>query len=121
MGKCLGMGLKIALASSADPSKIKINLAEIGIPEETFHAIVSGLDLEHKKPAPDIFLKAAERLEVSPQECLVIEDAVSGVAAGKAAGAKVLALTTSFAAEQLAGADWIAQSLHEAGEDIFNW
>jgi beta-phosphoglucomutase len=121
MGRCLGMGLKIALASSADPSKIKINLAEIGIPEETFHAIVSGLDLEHKKPAPDIFLKAAERLEVSPQECLVIEDAVSGVAAGKAAGAKVLALTTSFAAEQLAGADWIAQSLHEAGEDIFNW
>ncbi len=121
MGKCLSMGLMIALASSADPSKIKINLAEIGIPEETFHAIVSGLDLEHKKPAPDIFLKAAERLGVSPQECLVIEDAVSGVAAGKAAGAKVLAVTTSFPAEKLAGADWIAGSLMDADEALFDW
>jgi beta-phosphoglucomutase len=121
IGRCLDMGLKIAVASSADPVKISINLAEIGIPEKTFHAIVSGLDIEHKKPAPDIFLKAAEKLGVSAADCLVIEDAVSGVAAGKAAGARVLALTTSFSAEELSGADWIAASLPEAGEEIFNW
>lgn len=121
IGRCLAMGLKIAVASSADPVKISINLAEIGIPGETFHSIVSGLDIEHKKPAPDIFLKAAENLGVDPSECLVIEDAISGVAAGKASGAKVLALTTSFTAEALSAADWIAPSLPEADEAIFNW
>ena len=121
MGRCLSMGLKIAVASSADPVKISINLAEIGIPESTFQSIVSGLDIEHKKPAPDIFLKAAEELGVHASDCLVIEDAVSGVAAGKAAGSRVLALTTSFSAEELSAADWIAASLSEAGEEIFNW
>jgi len=121
IGRCLSMGLRIAVASSADPVKISINLAEIGIPEETFHTIVSGLDIENKKPAPDIFLKAAENLGIDPSECLVIEDAISGVAAGKAAGAKVLALTTSFTAEELSAADWIAPSLSEAEDDIFSW
>lgn len=119
--KCLSLGLKIAVASSADLVKVKINLAEIGIPAETFHSIVSGLDVEHKKPAPDVFLKAAENLGVGAKDCLVIEDAVSGVAAGKAAGAKVLALTTSFSREELSQADWIAATLPEADEAIFNW
>ncbi len=121
IGRCLSMGLRIAVASSADPTKIKINLAEIGIPEATFHTIVSGLDIKHKKPAPDIFLKAAEMLGVNPEECLVIEDAISGVAAGKAAGAKVLALTTSFTADALSEADWIAPSLPEADEAVLQW
>ncbi len=119
--KCLSMGLKIAVASSADPIKVSINLAEIGIPEETFHSIVSGLDTVHKKPAPDVFLKAAENLGVNPEECLVVEDAISGVTAGKAAGAKVLALTTSFSEEELSEADWIAASLQEADDAIFKW
>jgi beta-phosphoglucomutase len=121
IGRCQSEGLKLALASSADPIKIRINLAEIGIPADAFHTIVSGLDIEHKKPAPDIFLKAAENLGVNPEECLVIEDAVSGVAAGKAAGARVLALTTSFPAEALSAADWIASSLSEADQSVFNW
>ncbi|MBN1853019.1 MAG: HAD-IA family hydrolase [Pirellulales bacterium] len=111
--KCHAFGLKMALASSADPTKICINLAEIGIPQDTFHTIVSGLDIEHKKPAPDIFLRAAANLGIEPEDCLVIEDAISGVTAGKAAGAKVLALTTTFAKEELSQADWIAESLVE--------
>lgn len=119
--RCLSLGLKIAVASSADSVKVSINLAEIGIPEETFHSIVSGLDVENKKPAPDVFLKAAENMGVSAKDCLVIEDAISGVAAGKAAGAKVLALTTSFSREELSEADWIAATLPEANEAIFNW
>lgn len=119
--KCRSLGLKLALASSADPTKININLKEIGIPGEFFQTIVSGLDIEHKKPAPDIFLRAAENLRVDPSECLVIEDAISGVAAGKAAGARVLALTTSFLAEELSEADWIAASLPEAGDEILDW
>jgi len=114
---CLDRGLKIALASSADRIKVEINLAETGIPQDTFHTILSGLDVEHKKPAPDIFLKAAENLGVDPMDCLVVEDAISGVTAGKAAGAKVLALTTSFNADDLSHADWIMGTLADAVKD----
>jgi beta-phosphoglucomutase len=109
------------VASSADPTKVAINLEEIGIPSSTFETVVTGLDIEHRKPAPDIFLKAAEKLDVDPAECLVVEDAISGVAAGKAAGARVLALTTSFSAEDLSGADWIASLLTEVGDEVLEW
>lgn len=119
--KCHSHGLKMAVASSADLAKVEVNLAEIGIPASTFGTVVTGLDIEHKKPAPDIFLKAAEDLGVHPSECLVIEDAISGVTAGKAAGAKVLALTTSFSAEELSEADWIAPLLSHAGDEVFQW
>jgi beta-phosphoglucomutase len=118
---CLERGLKIAVASSADPPKVQINLREIGIPADTFHTVVTGLDVAHKKPAPDIFLRAAQNLGVDPRKCLVIEDAVSGVEAGKAAGARVLALTTSFTAEKLAAADWISDSLTSVPEEVFAW
>ncbi len=64
------------------------------------------------KPFPDVFILADERLGLKPEECLVIEDAVSGIAAGKAAGAKCLALTTSFPADKLSQADWICEHLH---------
>jgi len=118
---CLDRGLKIAVASSADPTKVMINLKEIGIPAHTFGAVVTGLDVIHKKPAPDVFLEAASRLGLDPAHCLVIEDAVSGVAAGKAAGSKVLALTTSFSAEQLQAADFIAPGLWQVPPAIFTW
>lgn len=119
--KCQEQGLKLAVASSADPVKVQINLEEMGIERETFHAIVTGLDIEHKKPAPDIFLKAAEMVGVDPECCLVVEDAISGVAAGKAAGARVLGLTTSFSPEELAAADWITVTLATAGDEVLEW
>lgn len=109
--QCKKNGLKIAVASSADRVKIEINLREIGLPTSTFDAIVSGEDVERKKPFPDIYLQAAAKLNLKPQDCIVVEDAVSGVAAAKAAGAKCLALTTSFDAEKLAAADFIKPSL----------
>ena len=119
--KCRRRGLKLAVASSADPPKVNINLEEIGIPASTFGTVVTGLDIEHKKPSPDIFLKAAENLGVDASECLVIEDAISGVAAGKAAGAKVLALTTSFSREELSEADWISGLLTDVGDEVLDW
>ncbi len=119
--KCQSRGLKMAVASSADPTKVYINLEEIGIPPSTFGSVVTGLDIERKKPSPDIFLKAAENLAVRVSDCLVIEDAVSGVTAGKAAGARVLALTTSFSAQELSAADWIAPLLSEVGDEVLDW
>ncbi len=119
--KCQEQGLKLAVASSADPVKVHINLEEMGIDRGTFQAIVTGLDIEHKKPAPDIFLKAAEMVGADPSRCLVVEDAISGVAAGKAARARVLGLTTSFSPDELAGADWITATLATAGDEVLEW
>jgi HAD superfamily hydrolase (TIGR01509 family) len=119
--KCRSRGLKMAVASSADPSKVNVNLQEIGIPGSTFGSVVTGLDIEHKKPAPDIFLKAAANLGVDASNCLVIEDAISGVDAGLAAGARVLALTTSFSAKELKRAHWIAPLLSDVGDEVLDW
>ena len=121
IGKCRKRGLKIAVASSADPVKVNINLEEIGLELDLFQAVVTGLDIEHKKPAPDIFLKAAQLVNANPGHCLVVEDAISGVAAGKAAGARVLALTTSFSPVELSGADWISETLATAGDEVLEW
>ena len=88
------------------------------MPPDYFDAIVVGEDVSHKKPAPDIFLLAANRLKLKPEECLVVEDAVSGVAAAKAAGSRCLALTTSFCQEELAQADLFATDLSHV-EGVF--
>jgi HAD superfamily hydrolase (TIGR01509 family) len=121
IAKARNRGLKLALASSADLIKIEINLREIGVVPETFDAIVSGQDVVRKKPDPEIFLTAAERLGLAPEECLVVEDAVNGVAAAKAAGMRCLAITTSFTKEDLSGADWFAPNLAYAPDDVLNW
>ncbi len=119
--KCKTKGLKIAVATSADHIKMVINLKELDIPVETFDATVNGLEIEHKKPAPDIFLKAADKLGVNPHNCLIVEDAVSGVEAARAAGGRVLALTTTFTEDELSEADWIAENLSKAPAEVLLW
>ena len=118
LNECRSRRLKVAVASSADSIKVEGNLHEIGLPPDTFDAIVNGSQVERKKPAPDIFLTAARRLGLSPEVCLIVEDAVAGVAAAKAAGARCLALTTSFPADRLTAADWIVADLAHAPADI---
>jgi len=121
IGRCRRRGLKLALATSADEVKMLVNLREIGVPLETFDAVAHGLEVEHKKPSPDIFLMAAKKLGVPAGHCLVVEDAINGVAAAKAAGARCLALLTVFPPEKLTRADWIAPSLAEAPDDVLDW
>jgi len=119
--KCRTKGLKIAVATSADKVKMEINLHEIGLPAETFDATVNGLEIERKKPFPDIFILAATKLGLSAQECLVVEDAINGVEAAKAAGAHCLGLTTSFSCIELSKADWVATTLKFAPDEVLSW
>jgi HAD superfamily hydrolase (TIGR01509 family) len=119
--KCRSKDLKLALATAADQIKMQVNLREIGLPVETFDAAVNALDVERKKPDPEIFLLAAEKIGLAASDCLVVEDSVNGVAAGKAAGAKCLGLTTSFEAEKLSAADWIARDLSAAPDSCLAW
>ncbi|MDC0309722.1 HAD family phosphatase [bacterium] len=82
-----------------------------------FRCTASSEDVEKPKPAPDTFLLAARRLGVMPKKCCVIEDTVSGVLAGKAAGMTVLAITNTFKANALeqAGADQVFQTYEDIG------
>lgn len=121
IAQCKSKGLKIAVATSADKVKMETNLREIGLPESVFDATVNGLEVGRKKPDPEVFQKAAAKLGLRPEECLVVEDAVNGVAAGKAAGAKVLGLMTSFSAEELSQADWVAKDLASVPSEVLCW
>lgn len=118
---CRGKGLLLALATSADKIKMEINLKAIGLSSDSFHSTVNGLEVERKKPFPDIYIKASDDLGLKPEECLVIEDAVSGIRAAKAAGCRSLAITTSFKREELFEADWICDSLLNVPEESLIW
>jgi HAD superfamily hydrolase (TIGR01509 family) len=121
--RCRELGFKTALGTSTDYIKMTINLKEIGfVPnEQFFDALVNGLDVERKKPFPDIFLEAARRINITPEHCWVIEDSVGGIQAAKAAGMRCLALLTTFNEENVknAGPDMIVQDLSCISPEIF--
>lgn len=108
---CRQAGLRVAVASSADRIKIDANLRKIGLPPETWDAIVTGDDVEHKKPAPDIFLAAARKLDLAAGECVVLEDAVNGIEAARAAGMRCVAVAQSFPAEKLSEAELVRSGI----------
>lgn len=113
ISRCHDKKIKLAVATSADLVKLNGNLAEIGLPTVLFDALVCGNDIRRKKPDPEIFLLAADKLKLPPENCLVIEDAPSGLKAAKAAGMFALGITSSFdpASLKSAGADWTAPDL----------
>lgn len=118
---CTDRGFKLALATSADRVKMTANLNEIGIPVSKFQATVNGLDVVNKKPFPDIYIMAAGKIGLKSEECLVVEDAVSGIKAAKSAGCRCLAVATSFNRSRLHEADWICDSLKNVPEEALNW
>lgn len=81
-------GLRTAVASSTDYEGIVCALKPCGVLERMAF-VLTGEDMAHGKPAPDIYLAAAERLGVDPAECIVVEDSDRGIAAGRAAGMRV--------------------------------
>jgi beta-phosphoglucomutase len=108
---CRRVGLRVAVASSADEVKIVANLRQIGLPPDTWDAVVTGDDVAAKKPAPDIFLAAASKLGLAPEQCTVVEDAVNGVQAAKAAAMRCVAVAQTFPAAHLQGADLVRQDV----------
>jgi HAD superfamily hydrolase (TIGR01509 family) len=78
-----------------------------------FQLCVSASDVAHGKPAPDIFLHTAQLLKVDPARCCVIEDSPAGVAAARAAGMDVIAITNSVSHAKLSEATWVVASYGE--------
>ena len=99
-----GRGIAMALATSAPEPNVAHTLRELEL-EDAFPVIVRGDQVPRGKPAPDVFIEAARRLNVAPADCLVFEDAPMGIAAARAAGMPVVALTTSFPAGHFASLD----------------
>ena len=86
---------KVAVASSSNMDHIINNMEKTGL-KKYIDEFASGAEVENGTPAPDIFLLAAERLGVKPEECLVLEDSKAGVLAGSSAGAKVIMVPDMF-------------------------
>ena len=96
-----GMGLTLAVCSAADLRKVRYNLMAIGVEETIFSALVTGSDVARKKPFPDIYLEGARRIGTDPEDCLVIEDAISGIQAAHAAGMDAVGVPTTFSQQVL--------------------
>lgn len=88
-------GMRIGVASSSILPWVEVCLARIGL-EDAFDDITTGTDVDNGKPAPDIYLLAAERLSVNPRDCLAIEDAPAGILSAKAAGMECWAVRTAY-------------------------
>jgi len=138
MQNIYNIDLKCAVASASDLVKVKVNIKKIklgksikivttdvghddpGVPQKRPLYVITGTDVKNKKPDPEIFLKAAETAGISPENTIVIEDAISGVKAAKAAGMTCIGVTTSFNRRILfdAGADYVINRLYDAFDII---
>jgi HAD superfamily hydrolase (TIGR01509 family) len=112
----LSSGMKIAIASSSHKPHIEIKLRRSGL-SEYFDTVLSADEVENPKPGPDIYLLAAERLGLRPEECIAFEDTGKGVAAAKAAGIPCAGIRHPNSGPQdLSAADVVVDSLKEAAE-----
>ena len=105
-------GVPCAVASSTHRENIEAIFDVIGV-REYFAAVVTAEDVAHGKPDPEVFLKSAARIAREPRCCVVFEDAHVGIAAGRAAGARVVAVATTNPLESLGEADLAVASLEE--------
>jgi HAD superfamily hydrolase (TIGR01509 family) len=106
----------VAIATSADLEKSREVLKSTKIPYDRM-VYVTGNDVARKKPDPDIFLAAADRMALEPGRCAVIEDSPDGVAAAKAAGMACVAVTNTVDAGKLSAADVICESVEQIALD----
>ncbi|EKD51226.1 MAG: glycoprotease family protein/hydrolase, beta-phosphoglucomutase family [uncultured bacterium] len=105
-------GIRMAVGSSGTRPNVLLVLEALRL-TDLISAYVCGDDVKRGKPAPDVFLLAAQKMGVAPQFCVVIEDAVMGIKAAKTAGMQCVAITTTTTREHLHEADMIVDSFTE--------
>ena len=109
------LGVKMALATAAPVTNMKFILDGLDL-RRFFDAITTAADVSHGKPNPEIFLTSAEKLDVTPKNCLVFEDAVGGFEAAHRAGMKSIGISTVNSIEDILRLD----SVVEAKKDFTN-
>ena len=105
-------GFKLAVGSSGPSENVAMVLDLLNV-RDAFAALSTGDEVKEGKPHPAIFLNAAQKLQLPPAQCAVIEDAPQGIEAAHAAGMLAIAIPTSRKAAELTPADWLAASLKE--------
>lgn len=108
-------GWRQAVASSAPPANIEVILESLQV-SDCFQAFVSAEEVPHGKPAPDVFLLAAERVGVPPSRCVVVEDAPAGVEAGRRGGMRTIGIASM---NRTLDADIVVPSLDRLPADAF--
>jgi beta-phosphoglucomutase len=112
-------GFRLAVGSSGPPENVNLVLDRLDV-RQLFGAVVTGRDVTRGKPDPQVFLTAAQRLQVAPDRCVVVEDAPGGVAAAKAAAMANIGLTsTGRSPQMLEAADLVVGSLSELSPEVF--
>jgi beta-phosphoglucomutase len=102
----LDAGIAVGVGSSAPPENIAFTLDGLDL-RKYFAAIVNGSEVSVGKPAPEVYLKLAEKLGAKAEDSIVLEDALSGIEAGKNAGAKVIGLATTHPAHEISHSDLV--------------
>ncbi len=105
-----GVGAPVCVASSSEPARIRMSLDVTGLLPFFEPHLYSATMVEHGKPAPDLFLHAAQQMGVDPQRCVVVEDSVFGIEAGLAAGMTVIGLSAASHCDTA-----YRERLHKAG------
>lgn len=108
---------RVAIATSGTLEKSRAVLEAAKVPYRKM-VYINGNDVKNKKPDPELFLLAAERIGIEPANCVVIEDAPNGIQAAKAAGARCIAVTNSTIAANLREADLVCDSLEQINLDM---
>jgi beta-phosphoglucomutase len=98
--ECHAQGIPMAVASAAIAKNVSFLIRALGL-ASYFRATLSAEDISHPKPDPEIYLKTAAKLAVSPAECAVFEDSFVGIKAAKNAGMKCVAIASTFSAGDL--------------------
>ncbi len=111
-------GFRLAIGSSAPRANLDVFWGPLGL-ADYFQATVTKEQVVEGKPSPETFLKAAGMLSLAPQRCVVVEDALHGVQAARAAGMPVVAVTTTRSRAELAHADRVVDSLAELSAEDF--
>ncbi len=93
--ECREKGMKLGIATS-NSRELVDNITEVHGLDNYFSCIMTACEVAHGKPAPDIYLAVAERLKVAPEKCLVFEDIIPGIMAGKNAGMEVCAVEDAY-------------------------
>ncbi len=112
MNELVANNVPLALTTSAPPANVEFLMQHIPV-KHNFRIILDERSVTNGKPHPEIYLKAAAALQLPNSRCIVIEDSLSGIAAGKAAGSKVIGITTTHTDDELADADLIADNFFQ--------
>lgn len=119
--ECRRRGIKLGIATSNSRELVE-NVAKVHKLHDYFSCIMTGCDVNKGKPAPDIYLAVSKALEIAPKDCLVFEDIIPGILAGKNAGMKVCAVEDAYSASdrenKKALADYYIEDFYGFGSEV---